>query len=459
MMEAGWHRTAYGLAGLHAAYGTLIAALAGAMWLMGRRLLAAVQERDRERRGREEMEAYTRLDARMGRDGDIPQLGRRVCSVVSARSAFSRVAMLARDAEGRLFLAATEGMDTATVDAVQRWAERAVERERAGGSAMSGGVRIGARSLVVPLGEAGRGVVVPLWTTSERMMGALVVRADSVMQVRRRVSEQAVAALEALGTKLGRAMENAEVAERLLRAEKLAGLGMLAGGVAHALNNPLMAVLGFAELIRETATEPAVRRDAGTIVDEAKRMRKTVERLLEFWRPTTKREEAVDVGVLVRELAELCEARLEALGVRLTMQVAEDAPAVRGNRERLRQMLEHLLNNAAQAVGAATQACGEGVGEDAIRVTVGHDARAVQMIVSDTGPGFREPGRVFDLFYTTQAPGDGDGLGLSICYGIVREHGGEISAFNLHPRGAAVVIELPIDRVVREEKVRMGEVA
>ena len=82
------------------------------------------------------------------------------------------------------------------------------------------------------------------------------------------------------------------------------------------------------------------------------------------------------------------------------MQVAEDAAAVRVDRERLRQMLEHLLNNAAQTVGAASQAGGEGVGEDAIRVTVGHDARAVQMIVRDTGPGFREPGRVFDLFYT-----------------------------------------------------------
>jgi signal transduction histidine kinase len=458
-MLAGWQRAAYGSPGLHVAYGSLIVGLAGAMWMLWRRLLASGAERDRERRGREEMEAYTRLDARMGRDGDVGLLGRRVCSVVAARSAFGRVAMLARDAEGSLYVAASEGMDAATVAAVETWAARAVERERGGGSGMSGGVRLGARSLVVPLGEIGRAVVVPLWTTGGRLMGALVVRADSVMQVRRRFAEEAVAALEALGMKLGRAMENAELAERLLRAEKLAGLGMLAGGVAHALNNPLTAVLGYAELIRETTTEPRVRRDAGTIVDEAKRMRETVQRLLEFWRPPVKREESVNVGSLVRELAKECEAKLESRGVRLMMQVAEDAPAVRGSRERLRQMLEHLLNNAAQAIGAHQQPGADGMREDAIRVTVGHDARAVQMIVSDTGPGFREPGRVFDLFYTTQAPGQGDGLGLSICYGIVREHGGEISAFNLHPRGAAVVVELPIDKVVREEHVAVGEVA
>ena len=75
------------------------------------------------------------------------------------------------------------------------------------------------------------------------------------------------------------------------------------------------------------------------------------------------------------------------------------------------------------------------------------------MIVSDTGPGFREPGRIFDPFYTTKGPEQGAGLGLSICYGIVREHGGEISAFNLHPHGAAVVVELPLRAAVREHVI------
>jgi len=97
--------------------------------------------------------------------------------------------------------------------------------------------------------------------------------------------------------------------------------------------------------------------------------------------------------------------------------------------------------------------------EDAIRLTVSFDSPAVQIIVSDTGTGFREPGRVFDLFYTTQAPGQGGGLGLSVCYGIVREHGGEISAFNLHPAGAAVVVELPATEVVRSQPAVIADVA
>ena len=92
----------------------------------------------------------------------------------------------------------------------------------------------------------------------------------------------------------------------------------------------------------------------------------------------------------------------------------------------------------------------------AIRVAVSHDECSLHVIVSDTGPGFEEPGRVFEPFYTTQQPGEGSGLGLNICYGIVREHGGEISAFNLHPRGAAVVVELPVGRAVRGEGVGEG---
>jgi signal transduction histidine kinase len=99
-----------------------------------------------------------------------------------------------------------------------------------------------------------------------------------------------------------------------------------------------------------------------------------------------------------------------------------------------------------------------GGGQHAIRVTVSHHDRALHVIVSDTGPGFREPGRAFDPFYTTRQPGEGSGLGLSICYGIVREHGGEISAFNLHPHGAAVVVELPVSTVVTEQR-KVPEVA
>jgi signal transduction histidine kinase len=226
----------------------------------------------------------------------------------------------------------------------------------------------------------------------------------------------------------------------------------LAGGVAHALNNPLAAVMGYAELIAETTDEERVREDAAKILREAVRMRETVQSLVDLWRPATPVNEAVDMTALVRELAEACEEKLKARGVHLVVEAGENGAVVLGSKYRLQQVLEHLLNNAAQAVAAAPAVAGE---KHLIRVTVRQDERGVQVIVSDSGPGFEEPARAFDPFYTGLRPGHGAGLGLglSVCYGIVREHGGEISAFNLHPRGAAVVLELPPGSSVEPECV------
>ena len=242
-------------------------------------------------------------------------------------------------------------------------------------------------------------------------------------------------------------IDNEGLTERLLRAEKLAGLGQLAGGVAHALNNPLTAVLGFAELIAETTGDPRVKQDAETILAEALKMKETVSRLVEFWRPTTNSDETVDLVLILKELAAKCTRQLTQRGVALEVTTGENVPTVRGNGARLRQVMEHLLNNAAQAIATVPRENDEG--GQAIRIAVSSDDRGVKIAVSDTGPGFRDPGKVFDPFYTTKGPEEGSaGMGLSICYGIVREHEGEISVFNLHPHGAAVVVELPVRKLV-----------
>lgn len=175
-----------------------------------------------------------------------------------------------------------------------------------------------------------RAIVTPMWTTGGRILGVLAVGADGLMSVRRSVLAKALEPLEALSFKVERAMENAALAERMLRAERLAGLGLLAGGMAHALNNPLTAVLGFAELIADTAGEGRVKEDAGIIVREAQRMRQTVETLLEFWQPMAQNAEPVDVTGLVRELAGACTERLESRGVRLVVQAGDEVMAVRG---------------------------------------------------------------------------------------------------------------------------------
>ena len=439
-MEASFSRLGHRLAVDWPMAGAVFCVLAVA-WGLVRRSRLHASERMRDRSVLREMEAYAALDVRVPEGGDVRGLGLRVCRVVAEVSAFRRVAMMTRDAEGRLFVAGSAGMDDLTVGGLNAWGERWMRLAATGPAVRAGmrsgawavpGLKAGTRSFVLEL-DGGWVGMAPLWTTGGRMLGAVAVCGDDV--------ESEMGPIEGLAAKLARTMENAALAERLLRSEKLAGLGQLAGGVAHALNNPLTAVMGFAELIAETTDETRVREDAGTIVREAARMRETVQSLLDLWRPATLIDEAVSLAGMVEELAAACSSMLDARGVKLVVEIAEDVATVRGSRDRLRQVMEHLLNNAAQAVASVS-----GV-DHVIRVAVRQDERGVQMIVSDTGQGFAEPGRVFDPFYTRQHVGEGAGLGLSICYGIVREHGGEISAFNLHPRGAAVVVEIPVGAV------------
>jgi signal transduction histidine kinase len=158
----------------------------------------------------------------------------------------------------------------------------------------------------------------------------------------------------------------------------------------------------------------------------------------------------VEVTELVRELADSCRETLANRGVKLVVEGGAEVPAVRGSRDRLRQVLEHLLNNAAQAVATAG-AQWKDDGQE-IRLAVSNVDRSVHVTVSDTGPGFREPARAFDPFHRTRQQGQGTGLGLSLCYAIVREHGGEISAYNLAPHGAMVLLELPVGKTGKEKK-------
>ncbi len=462
-------------------------------WAMRRQARRQAVERVRERRMREELEAYARLDTSMaqGMHGRVDQvqaaksLATRVCRTVAEKSTFRRVMMLLRNADGRLRCVGSIGVDDLTLTAVERWAEQAMREELEGGQKTNSLLGRGhAKSVPIGLGEwqqfdpevsswamSGkkerrrwrRAIVLPIRTNTSagaagRLVGAIVVCSDGLAlpaddEAGGKVAvERLVSSLETLAGRLGRAMENEAMGERLLRAEKLAGLGQLAGGVAHALNNPLTAVLGYAELIAETSGDQRVQDDARTIATQALKMRETVQRLVEFWRPTSAVDEPLDVEELILEVSEQLRPQLKTQGIKLEVltHAGSERTKVRGCRGRIRQVVEHLLQNAAHAIAQARPR--EEGEEHAIRISVTRDEPMLHIIVSDTGTGFEEPERAFDPFYTTKDPVEGAGLGLSICYGIVREHGGEIAAFNLHPHGAAVVIDLPLGAVVMEEQ-------
>jgi signal transduction histidine kinase len=415
----------------------------GALSLLVLRLELKARRRRGQRRREEELAAYAGLDVRVRGDGETKELAARVSRAVASKSGFHRVGMMVRGRDGRLCVTASVGMDEVTVGWLNAWG---MGLERGGGRrGESGlGVRVGARSFALVLdrigGEGGyrRAIVLPFWTMGGSLLGVLALGADSSMSVRRSLLMKALEPVEALALKVERALENAALAQKLIQAERSAEMGLLAGGMAHALNNPLTAVLGFAELIADTTSESRVREDAQVIAREALRIRTTVETLLDFWRPVDGSGdgwgELVDVVDLVRERAGACAGKLEERGVRMVVDAGGEA-LVRGKRSRLTLVLEHLLNNAAQAL--ANEEVVERGEELMIRVSVVRDDAVMHLMVSDSGLGFREPPeRVFE--------GDGVGLGLSVCYGIVHEHGGEIRAFNLSPHGAAVAVELPV---------------
>ncbi len=310
----------------HGFYLLVLLGLAVFAWHARRQARLQAAEREREHRLREELEAYVSLDpslaaglsAGMDAMGAARALAMRVCQTVARRSVFPRVTMLLRDPDGRFSCVGSVGADDLTVAAMQVWGEKVLDEER--GNRAGTPVVSRAKSFVIELGEWSafdrelsawavsgkterrqwrRGIVAPIRTRAGRMMGAIAVCADgqsSELVLRWGGFAGAMAGIELLASQVAIAMENEAMAERLVRAERLAGLGQLAGGVAHALNNPLTAVLGYAELIAETTADARVREDARTIQEEAEKMKKTVERLVEFWQPASSNGEPIDDG-------------------------------------------------------------------------------------------------------------------------------------------------------------------
>jgi len=288
---------------------TGLAALPPLIWHLAH---GQTPERRREQHVREELEAYACLNPRIGPNEDLAALGHQVSRLVAEKSPFRRVAVLSRNTRSRLTIIASAGMDEDLIEALNAWTRSLPEADLQTAdpatslrSMLGQGIDVGTRSrAIVPAGHRGRLIVIPFGTTGDRrLMGTIVVCADHMLDVRRSLVDKTIGPLETLAVKLGRMIENAVLAERLLQAEKLAGLGLPASGVAHALNNPLTAVLGYAELIAETAGQPRVQEDAETIVREAQRMRDTVQNLLDLSRPPIHREETVDLAALIYELA------------------------------------------------------------------------------------------------------------------------------------------------------------
>ena len=241
--------------------------------------------------------------------------------------------------------------------------------------------------------------------------------------------------------------------EQLVQKEKLAAVGQLVSGVAHELNNPLQGVLGYAELMLASRPSAPETEELRAIRDNANRAAGIVRNLLTFAGRTSSARGWQQMNRIVRDAVAMREPRLLSAGIDLRIEIADRLPLVYVDHARLEDVLVNLIQNAENAIaarrsgdGPPTQVPTTARGEIVLTTKWRGEPDRILVEVADNGSGLRNEDltRVFDPFFTTREVGQGSGLGLSVCYGIVREHGGQITARNNPEGGAVFTVELPV---------------
>jgi len=237
--------------------------------------------------------------------------------------------------------------------------------------------------------------------------------------------------------------EECRLQREVIQQEKMAAIGMLAGGVAHEINNPLGGILAFTQLLLKDAREKKdelLCRDLKEVEGAAIRCKKIVADLLDFSRISKDRELSnVDVNALLERVLPFIKSEVKALNIDLKIDVSSDVPLVNAIPDRLQQVFLNLMTNACHAMPhGGTLSIKTGMSKDGSRVTIW---------VSDTGEGIAPEYRdkIFDPFFTTKKPGKGTGLGLSISYRIIKEHGGSIELESEVGKGTTFTVSLPVN--------------
>jgi C4-dicarboxylate-specific signal transduction histidine kinase len=232
--------------------------------------------------------------------------------------------------------------------------------------------------------------------------------------------------------------EKESLQRQLIRQERLAAIGVLVSGVAHELNNPLQAIMGFAELLQlqQDVPEP-VRQDLSLIRRESARASGIIRNLQRFGRQTSE-PSPVRLSDVVASVLELRQRKIESQGIRLDIEDQSEA-TVSAVFTELQQVVLNFLINAEQAVMALDAP------RRRVKVRTSDARNSARLEVEDHGDGVppADEAKLFQPFFTTKPVGEGTGLGLSVSYGIITSHGGEIGYRRSHTGGAIFYFELP----------------
>jgi signal transduction histidine kinase len=382
---------------------------------------------------------------------DVPSFCTEVAELITQASNYQRAAILLTDAQHHMYVAGHSGVKPEDVAQIEAGIKKATldtfqslcqpgnrlgensYRTRTEKMEHLGAVLTDLEFQANPRWQAGDEILVPLRSPRGSYLG--LISLDDPREVSR-VTAEDLSGIEILAGHMAVAIENAELRMHLFQSEKLAGMGQLVAGVAHELNNPLTAVLGYTEVLADRISDSTAQRDLEIIRREALRMKKIIENLQRFSRQQKLERGVVQLAALVEDVIKLKRYDLLAQNIEVVKKIDPALPDIVANQGLLNQVFLNVLTNAIEAV--------QGVEVKTILIEIQAHGEQVQLRVTDSGLGLKDENRVFDPFYTTKAPGKGTGLGLSICYGIVRDHGGNITATNIHPNGACILIELPL---------------
>ncbi len=242
--------------------------------------------------------------------------------------------------------------------------------------------------------------------------------------------------------------------EKVYQNEKLSALGSLLAGVSHELNNPLSVVIGQAALLETMAGSSDIAERAVKVRIAADRCAKIVKTFLSMARRRPAARRAIQINALIGDVLDLVTHQLSTADIKVTCDLAPNLPPVAGDPDQLSHVLLNLFINAQQAMAAAPLPRRLVIATSALPAK-----RQVRITVRDNGPGI--PGdirsRIFDPFFTTKPVGQGTGVGLSVCHGMVSAHGGSIAADDAPDGGAVFTVLLPAETAVEEDGERPAE--
>jgi two-component system NtrC family sensor kinase len=410
----------------------------------------------REQKLNYQLQKFSNITSRLLSGVDVNQVCREIAEAVRETSTFDRVVIILSHDGSTLYAAGHSGYDGEAAKQIE-YKCNDVWKFKDLVEACTIGDKLGERSVMLrpeqmekygqiasptryapnPNWQKGNQVLVPLRSMRGAHVGCIALSDPREVA---RVNAEELTKIELLAGDLAVTVDNTALHKQLARSEKLAAMGQLVAGVAHELNNPLTSIVGYSELMSDDLPAGPARQKLDKMLREAQRMKRIIENLLRFARQNNLEKKSANLETLLHDVLGLREYHLHNNDIAVELQIEPHLPKVALDEDQFKQILLNLLNNSIDAL--------EGTAGSRIRIEASCSNGRVTLRFDDNGPGFGDVNRVFDPFYTTKPVGKGTGLGLSICYGIVKEHGGEIHAENLEPKGARIALKLPVETAV-----------